>query len=180
MFDSRYSANASRWKDRFVAETAWKDSLPVAFHGTSRTRTVNGLDPGVAFANAERPVTRIASPTVNPRTSAEVRRTWPRAMTARAQYPIAKAPTMDSPGSSGFCGETAARIPWRASTTTAGPTNGNALSCAGGDSIGIASGKPWNPWAVKNPRPRSGLGAIVGAPQCFWVFIIDCGVECHF
>src|SRR5436309_15345062 len=51
MFDSRYSANASRWKDRFVAETAWKDSLPVAFHGTRRTRTVNGLDPGVAFAN---------------------------------------------------------------------------------------------------------------------------------
>src|SRR5207237_2399674 len=97
----------------------------------------------------------------------------------RAQYPIAKAPTMDSPGSSGFCGETAARIPWRASTTTAGPTNGNALSCAGSGSIGIASGKPWNPWAVKNPRPRSGLGAIVGAPQCFWVFIIDCGVECQ-
>src|SRR5205823_2389569 len=173
MFASRYSANASRWRDRFVAETAWKDSLPVAFHGTRRTRTVNGLDPGVAFANTytsiacatpreksretfgfppgpviaraidvwsgycmvERPATRIASPTVNPRTSAEVRRTWPRAMTARAQYPIAKAPTMDSPGSSGFCGETAARIPWRASTTTAGPTNGNALSCAGGDSI---------------------------------------------
>src|SRR5207253_3213728 len=51
MFDSRYSANASRWKDRFVAETAWKDSLPVAFQGTSRTRTVNGLDPGVAFAS---------------------------------------------------------------------------------------------------------------------------------
>src|SRR5207247_8804360 len=91
-----------------------------------------------------------------------------------------ESPDDGQPGEQRILRETAARIPWRASTTTAGPTNGNALSCAGGDSIGIASGKPWNPWAVKNPRPRSGLRAIVGAPQCFWVFIIDCGVECHF
>ncbi len=41
--------------------------------------------PTIEIANAETPVTRTPSPTVNPRTSAEVRRTWPRAITARAQ-----------------------------------------------------------------------------------------------